>query len=74
MTYAVTFLSTAEAVLRSISLPVNFLDKAVHAMELAEIIEEARDIAFTSAWRSGQLMDLDQVIILATEEPVIQAS
>ncbi len=43
-------------------------------MELAEIIEEARDIPFTSAWRSGQSMDLDQVIILATEEPVIQAS
>jgi predicted ATPase len=66
--YAITLVSAADAIRLSNGKPVTFLDKPEYEQELAELREEAGEDEFQSAWRKGQAMDLDQVILLATEE------
>jgi predicted ATPase len=65
---AVTLIGAADALRQNIGRPVNFLDKPEYERELAALREEAGEEAFQSAWRKGQAMDLDQVVLLATEE------
>ena len=55
-------------------MSVNFIDKPEYERELAAIREEAGESVFQSAWRKGQAMDLDQVVLLATEDPFLPAT
>jgi len=69
LVYAIKLISAADAVRKSIGLPVNFLDQAEYDRELEEIRHSAGNHIFQSAWQTGQTMDFDQVIIMTREDP-----
>jgi tetratricopeptide (TPR) repeat protein len=69
LAYAATLLGATDAIRQSIGMSINFIDKPEYERELAAIREEAGESVFQSAWRKGGAMDLDQAVLLATEDP-----
>jgi hypothetical protein len=74
LAYAATLLGATDAIRQSIGMSVNFIDKPEYERELAAIREAAGEDTFQSAWRKGQAMNLDQVVLLATEDPFLPAT
>jgi tetratricopeptide (TPR) repeat protein len=70
LVYAAKLLGAAAAIRENINRPVNFVDKDEYERETAEIRGEIGEALFQSAWRKGQAMDLDQAVMLATEEDI----
>jgi predicted ATPase len=67
LVYAVTLLGAADAIRHNINRPLSFLDKPKYERELAALREAAGEEEFQSAWRKGQVMDLDQTVLLVLE-------